>query len=69
MWFRRRNALELGQSLREHVVRPIREFWIDHRWMDLFIAGFVVGIHALVVWLTGRFDLLSWSEASDRRGV
>lgn len=69
MWFRRRNALELGKSLRERVVTPIREFWIDHRWTDLLIAGFVVGIHALVVWRTGRFDVLSWSEAADRRGV
>lgn len=51
------------------VTAPVHEFWIDHRWTDLAIAAVVVGIHGIVVWRTGRYDLLSWVEASDRRGA
>lgn len=56
-------------QVRERVVAPIREFWIDHRWTDVCVAGVVVGIHGIVVWQTGRYDLLSWVGASDRRGA
>ncbi len=48
---------------------PVRLFWINHRWTDLCIAGVVVGVHGFVVWKMGRFDLLSWIEPADRRGV
>lgn len=60
--------MELKLS-RERLVTPMREFWIDHRWSDMCMAGAVVGVHGLVVWCSGRFDLLTWVEAVDRRGA
>lgn len=56
-------------QVRERIARPIREYWIDHRWTDICVAGVAVGIHGIVVWRTGRYDLLDWVGASDRRGA
>jgi hypothetical protein len=51
------------------LVNTVRDYWVDHRWTDLCIAGAAVALHSVVVWRTGRFDLLAWVEASDRRGA
>lgn len=61
--------MELVEVVRTHLIAPVREFWIDQRWTDLLVATIVVGVHGAVVWRTGRFDLLNWVDASDRRGV
>lgn len=50
-------------------VGAVHEWWIDHLWIDLVLVVLVTGAHGLVVALTGRFDVLGWLPATDRRGV
>jgi uncharacterized membrane protein len=49
--------------------RTIHDWWIDHRWADLLVTALVVGGYGIVVWRTGRFDMLGWLTPSDRRGL
>lgn len=47
----------------------LHDWWIDHRWADLTVTGIVVGAYALIVWRTGRFDVLGWLGPGDRRSL
>lgn len=47
----------------------IYDWWIDHRWADLLVTGATVGAYGLIVWKTGRFDVLDWLTPGDRRGL
>lgn len=50
-------------------LKSVRAFWVDHRWTDLCIAALLIGGHGVIVWRTGRFDVLDWLAAADRRGL
>lgn len=49
--------------------RRLYDWWIDHRWADLAAAILIAGGYGLVVWRTGRFDVLAWLLPGDRRSL
>ncbi|WP_143459206.1 hypothetical protein [Leifsonia sp. ALI-44-B] len=47
----------------------IRDFWLDHIWTDLVIAGALVTIHLLCVGTWSQVDILGAALPADRRSV
>lgn len=47
----------------------IRDFWIDHRWLDAAVTLTIVGVYTLVTHHFGRFDVLAWLTPGDRRAM
>lgn len=47
----------------------VREWYLSHRWFDLTAAVVATTVYAVIVWWSGRFDVLAWSPAADRRTV
>lgn len=47
----------------------VHDWWISHRWSDLGISTIAVGVYGAAIWYWGRYDVLSWLSAADRRGL